>query len=674
MTTSRRLLSSIVLVVLIVVCSDRPTAQGQPKPPAVNPNAPTLKGIGPGGAQRGTTLDLVLTGTNLNEPTGVWLNFPAKATIPTEGNNGKDATKLTVRLEIPKDAPVGTHALRLATTRGVSNVRLFCVDDLPQVMSNNNNRTKATAQELKPLPCVVVGKVTAETNDYYKIAVAAGQRLSFEVLGRRLGGPIDPQLTLIDAKTGRELPGGHSNDSPGLQTDCRLTYTFKTPGDVLVEVRDVSYRGGEDYLYRLRIGDFPCATTPLPMAAKRGTKATIQFAGPAVDGVAPVEVDVPNQPGVDAVYVAPKNAAGLHGWPVCLAISDLDEKLEQEPNNEPAKANRVPVPGAVTGRFETKGDIDHFVFSLKKGQRVLIDAHSGEFGSPTEVYMVLRDAKGAQVGATNPANPPRIDFNPPEDGDFTLSIEHLLYSFGPAETYRVTIVPYQPGFDLNVLLDRFEVAQDGSVNIPVTVVRRDYTGPIELSVVGPAGLTGQATVAMGQPPANQPVQLPVKAGGPIPMGPTTFLVQGKASINGKDVVMTASVRAPLSVSLAGLPIPPRNTFNDVGLAVLERAPFTLAAKFDEAAAAPGKPTMLTVTVTRTAGFNGDVALTLTGLPANVTAMPKSIPAGMNEAKVTLTLAANAAVGAFPITVNGKSKHNGRDVAINAAPVTLTVKK
>ncbi len=84
--------------------------------------------------------------------------------------------------------------------------------------------------------------------------------------------------------------------------------------------------------------------------------------------------------------------------------------------------------------------------------------------------------------------------------------------------------------------------------------------------------------------------------------------------------------------------------------------------------------MLTVTVTRTAGFNGEVALTLAGLPANVTALAKPIPANTNEAKLTLTLAANAAVGSFPITVTGKAKHNGRDFSINAGPVPLTVKK
>src|SRR5205807_9451608 len=61
----------------------------------------------------------------------------------------------------------------------------------------------------------------------------------------------------------------------------------------LIEIKDVLNRGGPDYVYRLRVGDFPLATTPVPMAARRGSKAKVQFTGPMVDGVAPVEVAVP---------------------------------------------------------------------------------------------------------------------------------------------------------------------------------------------------------------------------------------------------------------------------------------------------------------------------------------------------------------------------------------------
>ena len=114
-----------------------------------------------------------------------------------------------VRLEVPKDAPLGFHSLRMATRRGMSNLRLFCIDDLPQVIEGTANHTPSAAQEVSP-PCVIVGRADAETTDYFKFRVSAGQRLSFEMLGRRLGSQFDPQLQLLDAG-GRELPGAYSN-------------------------------------------------------------------------------------------------------------------------------------------------------------------------------------------------------------------------------------------------------------------------------------------------------------------------------------------------------------------------------------------------------------------------------------------------------------------------------
>src|SRR5207247_2613279 len=110
---------------------------------------------------------------------------------------------------------------------------LFCIDDLRQVLEVNSNRNKATPQAV-PVPCVVAGRIDPDTADYYKISVKAGQRLTVDVLGRRLGGMLDPELSLYDAKTMREL--AHQNDSPGCQTDARLTYTFKEAGEYLIEV------------------------------------------------------------------------------------------------------------------------------------------------------------------------------------------------------------------------------------------------------------------------------------------------------------------------------------------------------------------------------------------------------------------------------------------------------
>src|SRR5215475_5138271 len=99
--------------------------------PAPDPKAPVLNPVAPLGVQRGTGIDLTLTGSNLASPSGLWLSFPATVTIPTDKNNGKEAGKLLVHLDVPADAPLGFHTMRLATAYGISNFRLFCIDDLP---------------------------------------------------------------------------------------------------------------------------------------------------------------------------------------------------------------------------------------------------------------------------------------------------------------------------------------------------------------------------------------------------------------------------------------------------------------------------------------------------------------------------------------------------------------
>jgi hypothetical protein len=650
------------------------TAQAQVVPPVPpNPQAPTLATPVPLGVQRGTTLDLTLTGSNLAGPTRFWTSFPAKVTIPTDQNNGKDNARLRVRLEVPKDAPLGYHTIRLATTRGLSNFRLFCIDDLPQVMEVDTNRSKTTPQALA-YPCVVVGRADAETSDYYKVSARAGQRLSFEVLGRRLGSAFDPQLTLYDLATGRELPGGHSNDAPGCQTDPRLTYTFKTAGDYLLEIRDVLYRGGPDYWYRLRVGDFPCATTPIPMAAKRGTKVAVNFAGPMVEGVALSEVTVPTDPTIDTVWVAPRGSNGLYGWPVALAVSDHDEVVEQEPNDEPAKANRIPVPGGVTGRFQKKGDVDHFVFAGKKGQRYVIAAHTHELYSPTEVFMVLQDAKGTKLLETNPAVPPRLDFTAPADGDYTLVVEHLLYWGGPSESYRVTVTPFTADFGLAVGIDRFDVPQGAAAPVNLMAVRRGYAGPIEVSVVGPAGVTGTATINAGQPAApNLPAALLlIAARADLPPGVYPIVIQGKATINGQVVTRYASVRTVVAQNLAKLPYPPRQLFHQVGVAVTEKPPFTLAAKFDHPEAVRGLPAVLTITATRSTGFVAPITLAPFGLPPGVPPVAATIPQNQNQVKVQLNPAPNAPLGTFLVAFTGRTRHQNRDFAVTSTPAPLVL--
>jgi hypothetical protein len=51
---------------------------------------------------------------------------------------------------------------------------------------------------------------------------------------------------------------------------------------------------------------------------------------------------------------------------------------------------------------------------------------------------------------------------------------------------------------------------------------------------------------------------------------------------------------------------------------------------------------------------------------------KNIPKGQNEVKVQLNVAANAAVGSFPITFIGKTKFQNKDFTVEGLPAPLVV--
>ena len=222
--------------------------------------------------------------------------------------------------------------------------------------------------------------------------------------------------------------------------------------------------------------------------------------------MSPVEVTAPADPAKTVVYVAPKGPTGQLGWPVPIVLTDSDEIAETEPNNDMAKATRLNTPGGVTGRFLEKGDIDYFVFAAKKGTKYIIAAETFEINSPAEVYLILKSLKNGkevELAKSAPTAPTaRIEYTAPEDGDLFIHAEHLFFAHGPNEFYHITVKTPVPDVDVNLLLDRFDVAPGGMTLIPVTsVVRRDYAGPIELSVVGHAGFTGTVTIPAGFPPA-----------------------------------------------------------------------------------------------------------------------------------------------------------------------------
>jgi hypothetical protein len=101
-------------------------------------------------------------------------------------------------------------------------------------------------------------------------------------------------------------------------------------------------------------------------------------------------------------------------------------------------------------------------------------------------------------------------------------------------------------------------------------------------------------------------------------------------------------------------------------------PFTLAAQFDAPSVAPGNSAQLTVTVTRTSGFTGEVELSVEGLPPNVQANLTIVAADQTTVTGQLDVGPAATMGRHPITVIGKATHQDRDCTFKAPPEPLDI--
>jgi len=637
--------------------------------------APSISTMLPLAAAPGRAVDVKLTGANLAGASKLWTSFPATAVLaPGIDKNGADPASVVFRLTVPADAPPGIGAARVATGAGVSSLRLFMVDDLPCVADEPANISRDKAQGLK-LPMAVDGAAVAEANHYYKFTAAAAQRVSVDVVGRRLGSKLDSVVRLLDA-AGRELV--YSDDEPSSGVDSRFSYKFPAAGDYFLEVRDIRYQGGAEFFYHLRVGDFPLPTAAFPLAVQKGSSAKVQLAGgdPGNDVVA---VNMPTEVPGDRLSLSAAKAPGQgSSWVTLVAASGL-EQMEQEPNNSPEASTPCVVPGALEGRFQVERDRDYFHFECKAGQRFLIRGQTRSLGSPSDLLLRLYKPDGSLMAEAEDSGPEEgiIDFNCPADGVYRLRVEELNQRGGPEYVYRIVIEPYRPGFSLSVADEKFDPPQNGVFVCKVTSARRGYTGPITLAIAG-AG-DGYVLANNVIPKDKNETTLSVTLPPSITAGQLlTMSIVGRARIGETDVESAASSLLALRKEFGGLPYPPTVIDGSLALGVGPIFPdfFKLGTGTPLVAVANSSgPIAFKVQATRLNKFDDKITLAVEGLPAGVTAKVPAIEKGQGEANLELTIPKPLAPGRYPFRVNGSAVFQNQpsrkialsDIALQVGP-------
>lgn len=626
--------------------------------PSAGAQEPAISLLSPQAVLPGATTDVTVRGSNLAGARDVWTSFPGTAVLaPDVAENGEKADQVVYRFDVPQDAAVGVHGLRVATDKGVSAMRFVLVDDLPSVPQDPSSKQSAPGQQIT-LPTAVDGVIDSLARNYYSFEVQAGQTVSFEVVARRMGSPLDPMFRVLDS-AGREL--FYSDDAPGLSGDPQHCHTFEEAGRYTIEIRDIRYQGGGGHVYRLRVGDFPCVSTPYPMGIQRGQTREIRFAGQNIDDVAPTTVTAPQDAGLEWINVGARRPDGASSGFATLALSDSEEALEQEPNDTPEQANRVALGCNINGQLLQQRDVDRFVLTAEKGQQFAFEAVTRRQGSAADLVLRLYKPDGSRVAEADDAGSydAQLTYTFPDDGDYQLEVRDLSRRGGSEFAYHVVARKLTPSFTLEASADRLNIPAGGATQITVTAARQNYNGPIWIAVDGlPEGLLCPPTViGPGQNSAVLTLRAEANAssGRVIP-----GRVAGTAERDGSGYRAVASIAGPLKAAGNNMPFAPQLLHESLAVGIAPAPAIQLRIEPAEGITF-GRDLKATVKViaTRQEGWDGEIALAVTpeknGLPGGVSAALKPIPQGQNEVAIEFAANDKAPLGPFTAVLQGTVK-------------------
>ncbi len=202
----------------------------------------TVTSVQPPGGKRGSTFELSVGGSNLDELSSLGFSHPgitAEAKTEDAGPFRSEPRLVPNRfvVTIAKDVPVGSYELRVVGRFGTSNPRAFDVGWLDEVLEKEGNNTLADAQEIVT-ETTVSGTIGGADQDYFSFAAKKGQRVLVDCRAYRLDSRLDATLAIFDSR-GIEL----ERNGDDLSRDPFLDLTVPEDDKYTVSIRDVLYGG-----------------------------------------------------------------------------------------------------------------------------------------------------------------------------------------------------------------------------------------------------------------------------------------------------------------------------------------------------------------------------------------------------------------------------------------------
>lgn len=470
---------------------------------------------------------------------------------------------LVAQVTVAADAEPGPREIRVAGPSGMSNPLAFHVGQLTEfsevasetitvaksVIEKSRERPQTSnpkTEMVVTLPATINGQVLPGEVNRYRFAAKKGQRLVIAVSARQLipyisdavPGWFQATLSLRNA-AGKEL--AHA-DSFRFNPDPVLHFDVPDDGDYGIAIKDSLYRGREDFVYRITVGELPFVTGIFPLGGPAGAQTAVELMGWNLPDAKLVVDAKANAPGIQHLFV--KKDGHISNF-VPFAVDTLAECSEHEPNNTPETAQRITLSVIINGRVDSPEDTDVFAFEGRTGDRVVAEVMARRLGSPLDSALKLTDAAGSQIafnddhadkgaGLTTHQADSYLQATLPASGIYFLHLSDAQHKGSSEHAYRLRVSPPRPDFDLRIVPASVSARPGKPVPLTLYALRKDgFAGDIALSLKdAPQGFNLSATTV----PATQAVaRLMLTVQPAISALPTVLQLEGRATIEGREV-------------------------------------------------------------------------------------------------------------------------------------------
>jgi len=433
--------------------------------------------------------------------------------------------EVTLEVTMDPDAEPGDRELRLLTPAGLTNPVLFQVGQIPEVREPDREEVNDVSPQPPAQPPVVLnGQIMPGEVDRFLLQLRRGQKLVIAAQARNLipyladavPGWFQAVLAMYDSN-GKELV---YEDDCGYDPDPAFVFQTPQDGQYVLEVRDALYRGREDFVYRVDVGDETLIKSLFPLGSRGGV---------------PIGAARPDLTAQTKLAQAHFSAAG----------EPPSQRDEIEPNDTGRSAMPITLPYIISGSISSPGDKDVFGFKGCAGDEVVAEVYARRMGSPLDSLLRLIDSSGhvvalnddhedMETGLLTHHADSYLSARLPKTGDYFLQLSDA-QGHGSAEyRYCLRVGTPQPDFALRLTPSSLNVPVGGAVTATVYALRKDgWDGDIEVALKdAPPGfkLSG-ARIPKGRDQVRMTLMAPRRRFDQ----PVVIHLEGRAQITGKTV-------------------------------------------------------------------------------------------------------------------------------------------